>query len=154
MRNASIPAAASPELALQADQLVALSGAGSADNIVIAGAGQLDLLIALTRAGFASAACQSIHQAPHLAHETADVILAPAIRGEAELRAVLRWFAPHLRRGGVFVLRPSVADALADVPLRRLLHDSGFADIETSRARDGCLLWRARKCAAALARAA
>jgi hypothetical protein len=137
-----------------ADALINASGARRTDRVVIAGRGNLDLLVALCRRGYAHAASQAADQGPHIGGTAADVLLAPNISSETELTAVLSRLGRRLRDGGTLVVRG--AHRLLDNRLRRLIADCGFTLTSRDvRADDGSILLCARKRAvAARARAA
>src|SRR5579872_6337453 len=92
----------SPERAL-AREVIAASGAQPADNVTIAGAEHLEVLIELIRRGFCQVLCRSADHGPHMATSPADVLIAPNVKSETDLRSVLTRLGRDLRPRGVLV---------------------------------------------------
>ena len=138
--------------AVSIDDFIAAAGARLADRIIIAGAAHLEFLISLTRRGFMSAICQSPSRSPHIPNSKADAILAPAVTDEASLVAILDGLGAELRPGGALVIEAAPAFDLstAALRLRPALLARGFAGLESL----GASMWRARKAAAPMVRAA
>ena len=137
--------------AVSVDDFIAAAGARLADRIIIAGAAHLEFLISLTRRGFMSAICQSPSRSPHIPNSKADAILAPAVKDEASLVSILDGLGAELRPGGALVIETAAAfDPSIAVRLRPALLARGFAGLESL----GASLWRARKAAAPMVRAA
>jgi len=127
-----------------ADALIDAAGARQTDRVVIAGRGNLDLLVALCRGSYSQAACQAVHRGPRLVGSPADVLLVPDIASEGELTAVLARLGRDLRDGGMLVVRG--AHRLLGGRLRRLIDASGFTlTRRDARADDGSILLCARK---------
>jgi hypothetical protein len=137
--------------AVSVDDFIAAAGARLADRIIIAGAAHLEFLISLTRRGFMSAICQSPSRSPHIPNSKADAILAPAVKDEASLVAILDGLGAELRPGGALVIEAAPAfDPSTAARLRPALLARGFAGLESL----GASLWRTRKAAAPMVRAA
>jgi hypothetical protein len=145
----------SPLSDLDADALIAASGAQPSDRIIIAGSDQLGLMIALIRRGFANVICQSGTCGPHSPAGQCDILIMPSLRNEPDLAQILRHLGGALRRHGVVVLRASPFARGSERLLRQTLMDGGFSAVERvpGRGRHGDL-WCAHKYGAALARAA
>lgn len=142
--------------AASVDAFIAASGACLSDQVIIAGAAHLEFLISLTRRGFLSVVCQSPQHGPHVPNSKADAILAPAVRDEAALLAILDGLGSELRDGGVLVVEAiTPIDCSANLRLRRALHAQGLAALEPAADRgDSGALWRAHKKGGAIVRAA
>jgi hypothetical protein len=140
-----------PPPGVSAEDFIAAAGARLSDRIIVAGAAHLELLISLTRRGFMSAICQSPSRSPHIPNSKADAILAPAVTDEASLVSILDGLGSELRPGGALVVEAApVFDPATAARLRPALLARGFAALESA----GGALWRARKDAAPMVRAA
>ena len=125
------------------------SGARLSDQIIIAGAKNLDSLISLTRRGFSRVTCQSPERSPHVPNSKADAILAPAVANEAQLLAILKDLGSSLLPGGTLIVELLAPSTFASDALRPALSAKGMT---LEPLGDG--LWRAHKQDAALTRAA
>jgi hypothetical protein len=145
-----------PIPSIVANELVAASAAHPADKVIIAGTDQLELLIALLRQGCSNIDCRSPECGPHPRAGAMDVVIAPAVRSEAELRHTLHRFGFVLRPRGVFmVLEASPHDMRNERRLRQIFFEAGFAAVERVPSRSGFgQVWRAYKQTAAMAHAA
>jgi hypothetical protein len=131
------------------DRFIQASGARLSDQIMIAGARNLDCLISLTRRGFARVICQSPERSPHVPNSRADVILAPAIANEAQLLDLLQHLGSALQPGGTVIIEAPTISHLAEETLRSALRAKDFVLEPVS---DG--LWRIHRQDQALVRAA
>lgn len=138
------------------DAFLAASSAQPTDHIVIAGAAQLELLIGLNRRGFLDVTCRSPKATPHIPNSEADLLLAPALRDEVALSALLRGLGAILRPGGTLLF--SLAQPIASpvrAKLGAVLTVFGFGKLAAVHGADGeTVLWRARKQVPALRRVA
>jgi hypothetical protein len=136
-------------------QLIDLSGANGAENVVVSGQGQVELLVGLWRRGFARATCRAADRGPFAGEPPADLLFVPGFRSEAGLIAVLARLGREVRPGGTLVLQGECPTVRAR-RVRRLLGEHGFDTIEQRRDPEGdSFVLAARKRAAALqARAA
>lgn len=138
-----------------AREAVALSGAGPMDNVTIAGAEHIEIVIELIRRGFCNVLCRSPANGPHLAAPPADLLIAPNVKTESELIGVLTRLGHELRPRGVLVIScAETGSALSDRCLRRLLMEQGFSAVERIAGGDIGTLWCAHKARAPVARAA
>ncbi len=139
-----------------ANELVTAAAAHPADKVIIAGAGHLELVIALLRHRFSNVDCLSPECGPHPRAGAADVVIAPAVRSEAELRHILHRFGCTLRPRGVLMVHEASPLDLRDERLvRQIFFDAGFAAVERVPSRSGFgQVWRAYKQAAEIAHAA
>ena len=139
-----------------AREAVTVSGARPTDNVTIAGTAHIEIVIELVRRGFSHVVCQSAINGPHMAAPPADLLIAPNVKSETELRSVLKRLAHDLRPRGVLVIScAAIGSSLSERCLRRLLMEEGFSAVERSASRgDVGTLWCAHKARAALARAA
>jgi hypothetical protein len=153
----TIPAPTTPSPTVpSAAAFLAAANAQPADRIVIAGATQLELLIVLTRSGFLDVTCRSPKATPHIPNSEADLLLAPALRDEVALSALLRGLGAMLRPGGtlIFSLTQPTGPA-ARAKLGAVLAVFGFGKLASVPGTSGeTALWRARKHAVALRRVA
>jgi len=138
-----------------ADELIAASYAHPSDKIIVAGANQLDLLIALLRRGFLDAACVSADHDLHATADAADILIAPALEVEGDLLRILDCLGGALRPGGMLVIRASSATSCTEQQLLATFLQFGFAAVERlpGRSHDG-ELWLARKQIKMMAKAA
>jgi hypothetical protein len=145
----------SAELTL-AHEVIAASGARPADNVTIAGAGNIEIVLELNRRGFAHVLCRSADHGPHMAAPPADVLIAPGVKSETDLRAILTRLGRDLRaRGALVISCARASSSLSEMRLRRLLVEAGFTAVERIEGRDNLrTLWCARKRAAHLRQAA
>lgn len=136
-------------------QMIDVARADGAENVVVAGQAQLDLLVGLWHRGFARVTCRAADGGPCGGEPPADLLFVPACRSEASLRAVLTRLGRALRPGGTLVVQGD-CPAMEALRLRRLLGEGGFDTIEQRTASpDAGFVLAARKRAAALrARAA
>ena len=134
-----------------ADALVAASGARAKDRITIVGSGQIELLVALVRRGFANVACRAAGTALPPARGEADILLAPTVEGEADLRCIVRQFGASLAAHGALVIRANDSAGLGGRRVRQIFLNAGFDAVERL---PGGRFWCARKQAASLASAA
>jgi hypothetical protein len=87
-----------------ADRMAALA-AKPTDKVTILGQAEIELLLALSRMGFAEVTCRDVARGPHIASDPADIVVAPAVKGEAELERAVKEAGRSLRRNGLFVAR-------------------------------------------------
>jgi hypothetical protein len=137
-------------------EVITASGARTADNVTIAGTEHLEILIELIRRGFSHVLCQSSDHGPHMAAPPADILIAPNVKSEADLQAVLTRLGRDLRPRGVLVMSyAQESSSFSDRRLRRLLMEGGFAAVERIAGHGSVgTLWCAHKQAASLPRAA
>jgi hypothetical protein len=137
-------------------EIIAASRARPADYVTIAGTAHLDILIELIRRGFSRVLCRSAEFGPHLATPPADILIAPDVQTESDLRSVVARLGRDLRPRGVLVMSYAQSCSSFDERrLRRLLIDGGFTAAERIAGRgDAGTLWCARKQPAAMRRAA
>lgn len=137
------PAPVRATAAAIADGLIEASHARPLDKIAVAGASQLEFLIALLKRGFVNGACVSTGRKT----DTADILIAPDIRSGGELSDALQCLAGSLRPGGVLVFRTDAALAHGNQKqLLPILLKFGFAAIERRAARsEAAEIWLARR---------
>ena len=140
---------------LIADEVIA-TGAHLSDHVVIAGAQQLELLLALIRRGFANVSCQSAAQGPASAEGETDVLIVPSMADDADLPQILQRLGCAVRHRGALIIHGRAAgNSDGDCRLRQALVQAGFTAIERVPSRDGLGdFWCAHKYGAALAHAA
>jgi hypothetical protein len=137
-----------------AEEIVAASAASPSAKVIIVGSGQLDLLIALLRRGFANVDCLSPDGGPHPPKGETDLVIA-AVRTDVELQHVLRRFGGVLHSGGRLLMHVAALDFRNERRVRELLLHAGFAALERLPSRGGQgHLWCARRQGIAMARAA
>jgi hypothetical protein len=152
----SIERRCEPFSIVAAQRLVAASATKPSDHVIVIGAAQIELLLALLHLGFSNVDCLSPTNGPHPREDAADAVMVPAVSSESDLRHILQRFTCTLRPRGVFVVR----DARSLFPnderrLRQLFFETGFAAVERVPAHDGSgHLWCACKQTAAMAKAA
>lgn len=139
-----------------AEELAAGCAAHPSDKVIIVGAEQLDLLLALLRRGFTDVDCLSAGCGPHPQRDGSDILIAPAVRSESELLHILQRFGCTLRPRGVIIVHEAASAGICnDCRLRQMFLEAGFAAVERQPSRGGTgHLWRAYKETAAIARAA
>jgi hypothetical protein len=125
-----------------AQHLIASTGAKPADRVAIVGREQIELLVALASRGFMEVTCAD--SGPAAGKDPVDVLIAPAVKSEADLGEVLACWGATLRCGGTLLIGSDAAPRL-----RNVLDRQGFA---VTRAAYNIL--RCRKLAALEARAA
>ena len=138
------------------NEVIAASGAQPADNVTIAGTEHLEILIELIRCGFSHVLCRSADHGPRMAAPPADILIAPNVKSEADLRTVLTRLGRDLRPRGLLVLSHAQnCSSFNERHLRRLLTEGGFTAVERiAEHGDVGTLWCAHKQAASLRRAA
>lgn len=138
------------------DELITAAHAHPADKIIIAGANQLELLVACSRHGLLNAACRSANPRSGLKADEADVLIAPAIDAEADLPCLLRCFGRALRPGGTLVIHSTASAVFRNQrQFLSMFFHSGFAAVERRACRDNAgEVWLARKQMKILAQAA
>ena len=137
-----------------AEEMVAASAAPPSAKIIIVGSGQLDLLVAFLRRGYANVDCLSGDCGPHPPTGETDLVIT-AVRSEAELRHILRRFGSVLHSGGRILLHLAAIDFRNERRVRELFLNMGFAALERLPSRSGQgHLWCALRRGAAMARAA
>ena len=87
-----------------ADRMTALA-ARPTDRVTILGDGEIDLLLALSQRGFAEVTCRKTESRCRAASGAADIVVAPHVRGEAELESAVKEAERSLKRNGLFVAR-------------------------------------------------
>lgn len=139
-----------------ADDLIAASGAGPADQVTIAGTANLEIMIELVRRGFSQVLCRSADRGPHRTTPPADILIAANLPSEGALRSVLTQLGRELRPSGRFVLSYERNSAPCNERrLRQALLEGGFASVEQiAGSGDVGTLWCARKANASLRQAA
>jgi hypothetical protein len=137
-------------------EVIAVSGALPADNVTIAGTGHLEMMVEFIRRGFSHVQCRSADNGPHLPASPTDILIAPDVKSEADLTAVLTRLGRDLRPRGLFVISCAQAGSSIDERrLRRLLLAGGFTAVERIAGHGGAgTLWCAHKAAAPMRRAA
>jgi hypothetical protein len=138
-----------------AQEFIAVSGAKPPDNVIIFGAGNLEMLIEFIQRGFSHVVYQSGH-APHITTQPADILIAPNLKCEAEIRNVLALLTRDLRPRGILVISCTpAAPSITELALRRLLKEGGFSAVKQANYNsDFGIIVCARKEAASIARAA
>lgn len=135
-----------------ASEFIAASGAKPTDNILIAGAGNLDLLIEFIQRGFSHAACQS-DRGPHITAQPADILIAANLKTASDFHCVMTLLARDLSPHGALIL--SCAPSFSEWDLRRLLKQKGFRAVRRIDGRNSAAaIFCARREAAFVARAA
>jgi len=136
-------------------EVIAVSGAKPPDNVIVSGAGNLEILIEFIQRGFSHVVCQSSH-APHITTQPADILIAPNLKSEAEIRDVLTLLTRDLRPHGILVISCTPTDSsITELSLRRLLKEGGFTAVKQINCTpDVGTILCARKEAASIARAA
>lgn len=139
-----------------AAELVAASGAHATDKVLIAGADQLDFLVALIQRGFSQVACQSADCGPHASKGDADILIAPHVRSETDLLHILQRLGRVLGPRGVFVAYIVTPSEFGNERrLRQIFLEAGFGALERLPSRAGIgNPWCARRQAASMAWAA
>ena len=139
-----------------AREIILASGARPADRVTIAGTDDLELLVEFIRRGFTHVLCRAADRGPHLAEASADILIAPGIRSEADLRSVMTRLGRDLRPNGTLVVSFARRGSSFDERrLRRCLMEGGFTAMERIAGRgDAGTLWCARRSPAAMLRAA
>lgn len=138
-----------------AREFIAISGAKPPDNVIISGAGNLEILIEFIQRGFSHVVCQSGH-APHITTQPADILIAPNLKSQKEIGEVLALLTRDLRPHGTLVISCASTDSsTTELALRRLLKQSGFTAVKQLYCNPdiGTILC-ARKAATSVARAA
>ena len=138
-----------------AHALIRVSHAQPTDNVTIAGAGHLELLVELMRDGYGHALCRSVDHGPHMARPPADILVAPNVRDESDLCNILQRLGSDLRPRGLIVFSCAQSDTFGDRNLRRVLIERGFTAVERIAGEGNVgTLWCAHKRAASLRHAA
>jgi hypothetical protein len=139
-----------------AKRLVAASAAQPSDHVIVIGASQIELLLALLHLGFSNVDCLSPANGPHPRKDAADAVIVPAVSSESDLRHILQRFICTLRPRGVFVVRDARSLAADDERrLRKIFFEAGFSAVERVPAHDGSgHLWCAHRRTIAMAEAA
>lgn len=89
------------------DRLTARARAMRTEKITILGSGEIDLMLALARLGYADVTCRDVARTPHIPTEAADLVIAPSVKDDAELETAVAEAKRTLRPGGVFLARVS-----------------------------------------------
>jgi hypothetical protein len=135
-------------------EFVNASGAKPADNITIAGGGNLDLLIEFIHRGYFHVVCQSDH-GPHITAQPADILIAPHLKSKSDFDSIITQLIRDLNPHGVFVVSCDQGSSFTEWDLRRLLKEKGFRTMrQTNSIKGAGAIFCARREAASVARAA
>jgi hypothetical protein len=138
-----------------AQEFITASGARPSDNVIISGAGNLEILIEFIQRGFSHVICQSDH-APHITTQPADILIAPDVKNETDFHNILTLLARDLRPHGLLIISSTSKDpSITELALRRLLKEGGFTAVkQINGTPDVGTIFCARKGVASIARAA
>jgi hypothetical protein len=127
------------------DQIIAFSGARSAERVLILGSEQIDFLIELVNRGFKDATCVAAEGGSLAAETPVDLVLAPAVHSESELSAALAKMRRALGPDGTLVIGTSDLSQPWEQRLKETLMAKGFAFFRSMRSLEGSDLLCCRK---------
>jgi hypothetical protein len=137
-----------------AHEFITASGAQPADNVIIAGAGNLELLIEFIQRGFSHVVCQSDHGA-HITTQPGDILIAPNLKSKSDFHSVMTLLVRDLSPHGVLVISRDQNPSFTEWDLRRCLKENGFRAVRQFDCREGAgTILCARKEVASVAHAA
>jgi hypothetical protein len=135
-------------------EFINASGAKPEDNVTIAGAGNLDLLIEFIQRGFSHVVCQSDH-GPHITAQPADILIAPHLKSKSDFDSVISRLMRDLSPHGALVVSCAKNSSFSEWDLRRLLKEKGFRTMRQIDSNKGAgTIFCTQREAASMARAA
>jgi hypothetical protein len=135
-------------------EFVNASGAKPVDNIIVAGAGNLDLLVEFIHRGYSHVVCQSEH-GPHITAQPADILIAPHLKSKSDFDSVMTQLVRDLSPHGAIIVSCAHGSSFTEWDLRRLLKEKGFRTLRQTTSNKGAgTILCARREAASVARAA